>query len=111
LTSIAAAFPRLAPRGDPAVVSLELGVEPPIRLGDERVDRGERRRASLRWLAGAALTGLSGVALIGAALYLDLDSQYDFAEAPEFATAGVPSDSQGEGVSAGKGDRLLQADL
>jgi murein DD-endopeptidase MepM/ murein hydrolase activator NlpD len=108
LTSIAAAFPRLAPRGDPAVVSLELGVEPPIRLGDERVDRGERRRASLRWLAGAALTGLSGVALIGAALYLDLDSQYDFAEAPEFATAGVPSDSQGEGVSAGKGDRLLR---
>ena len=90
------------------MVGLELGVEPPIRLGDERVDRGERRRASLRWLAGAALTGLSGVALIGAALYFDLDSQYDFAEAPELATAGVPSDLQEEGVSAGKGDRLLR---
>lgn len=90
------------------MVSLELGVEPPIRLGDERVDRGERRRASLRWLAGAALTGLSGVALIGAALYFDLDSQYDFAEAPELATAGLPSDVQEEGVSAGKGDRLLR---
>jgi murein DD-endopeptidase MepM/ murein hydrolase activator NlpD len=85
----------------------ELGVEPPIRLGDERFDRTERRRASLRWLAGAALTGLCGVTLIGAALYFDLDSQYDFAEAPEFATAPRPADME-EGVSAGKGDRLLR---
>ncbi len=90
------------------MVTLELGVEPPIRLGDERVDRSERRRASLRWLAGAALTGLSGVALIGAALYFDLDSQYNFAEAPELATAPVSSESQDEGVSPGKGDRLLR---
>ena len=105
----AAAFARLAPRVDRALLNLELGVEPPIRLGHERLDRSERRRASLRWLAGAALTGLSGVALIGAALYFDLDSQYDFAEAPEFATA-PPSiaDSQGEGVNPAKGDRLLR---
>ncbi len=90
------------------MVSLELGVEPPIRLGDERVDRSERRRASLRWLAGAALTGLSGVALIGAALYFDLDSQYNFAEAPELAASPVPLESQEEGASLGKGDRLLR---
>ena len=60
--------------------SLELGVDPPIRMGDDRLGRTERRRISIRWLAGAALTGLSGVTLIGAALYFDLDSQYDFAE-------------------------------
>ena len=108
MTTVAAAFPRLASRGDRASASLELGVEAPIRLGDDRLDRNERRRASLRWLSGAALTGLCGVALIGAALYFDLDSQYDFAEAPEFATAASPSDSQEEGVSPGKGDRLLR---
>ena len=108
MTTIAAAFPRLAPRGDRSLVSLELGVEPPIRLGDERIDRTERRRASLRWLAGAALTGLSGVALIGAALFFDLDSQYNFAEAPELAVAPSASDAQEEGVSPGKGDRLLR---
>ncbi len=108
MTTVAAAFPRLAPRGDRALVSLELGVEPPIRLGDDRLERNERRRASLRWLTGAALTGLCGVALIGAALYFDLDSQYDFAEAPEFAAPAAPSDSQEEGVSPGKGDRLLR---
>ena len=90
------------------MLGLELGVEPPIRLGDDRLDRSERRRASLRWLAGAALTGLCGVTLIGAALYFDLDSQYDFAEAPEFATAAPPTDVEEEGVSPGKGDRLLR---
>ncbi len=107
LTIATAAFPRHVSRGDRATVGLELGVEPPIRLGDDRVDRADRRRASLRWLAGAALTGLSGVALIGAALYFDLDSQPNFAEAPEFVTNAVPTDSE-EGVSLGKGDRLLR---
>jgi murein DD-endopeptidase MepM/ murein hydrolase activator NlpD len=90
------------------MLGLELGVEAPIRLGDDRLDRSERRRASLRWLAGAALTGLCGVTLIGAALYFDLDSQYDFAEAPEFATVAAPTDVEEEGVSPGKGDRLLR---
>src|SRR5271165_5681189 len=109
LTTVAAAFPRhLAPRGDRSQVGLELGVEPAIRIGDDRLDRNDRRRASLRWLGGAALTGLCGVALIGAALFFDLDRQYNFAEAPEFATAAAPSGSQEEGVSPGKGDRLLR---
>ncbi len=107
MTTFAAAFPR-SPRGARAAFGLELGVEPPIRLGEERVDRSERRRASIRWLAGAALTGLSGVALIGAALYFDLDSQYNFAEAPELSNGPVPSDSEEEGASLGKGDRLLR---
>ncbi len=108
MTTAAAAFPRLSARGDRAVVGVELGVETPIRIGDDRLDRAERRRASLRWLAGAALTGLSGVALIGAALYFDLDSQSNFADAPEFVTNAAPTDGQEEGVSPGKGDRLLR---
>jgi murein DD-endopeptidase MepM/ murein hydrolase activator NlpD len=108
LTTLGAAFPRLGSLGDRATHGLELGVEPPIRLGDDRLNRNERRSASVRWLIGAALTGLCGVTLIGAALYLDLDSQYDFAEAPEFAVPARPAESQAEGVSPGKGDRLLR---
>ena len=119
LTTAAAAFPRLAARGDRAVVGLELGVEPPIRLGDDRLDRAERRRASLRWLAGAALTGFSGVALIGAALYFDLDSQSNFADAPEFVTSaaadgragGGRQPRQGRPAAAARRHRLRQADL
>ena len=107
MTTLAAAFPRL-PQRDRASAGLELGVEPPIRSGDERLDRNERRRASLRWLAGAALTGICGVALIGAALYFDLDSQTNFAEAPEFTPGAIPSEAEEEGVNAGKGDRLLR---
>src|SRR5215469_3243274 len=105
LTTLAAAYPRLGSAGDRASIGIELGVEPPIRLGEDRLNHGERRRTSLRWLAGATLTGLCGVTLIGAALYFDLDSQYDFAEEPEFATVAASAD---EGVNPGKGDRLLR---
>ena len=77
-------------------------------MGDDRLDRNERRLASLRWLAGATLAGLCGVTLIGAALYLDLDSQYDFAELPEFAAPMQPADLQEAGVNPSKGDRLLR---
>lgn len=108
MTTATAAFPRLAARNDRSVAGFELGVEPAIRLGDERLDRVERRRTSLRWLAGAALTGVCGVALIGAALYFDLDSEPDFADAPEFVASGAPSNGEEEGVSPGKGDRLLR---
>jgi len=108
LTTLAAAFPRLGSRGDRSTVGPDLGVEPPIRLGEDRLDRNERRIASLRWLAGASLAGLCGVTLIGAALYLDFDSQYDFAEAPEFAAPARTADSQEAGVNPSKGDRLLR---
>ena len=108
LTTLAAAFPRLGSRGDRATVGPDLGIEPPIPLGEDRFDRNERRTASFRWLAGASLAGLCGVTLIGAALYLDLDSQYNFAEAPEFAAPPRPADSQDGGVNPSKGDRLLR---
>ncbi len=107
MSTLVAAFPRVSAR-DRASAGLELGVEPPIRLGDDRLDRHERRRTSLRWLIGAALTGLSGVVLIGAALYFDLDSQSNFAEAPEYAAGSPTAEGAEEGVSAGKGDRLLR---
>jgi len=66
----------------------------------------ERRRVSLRWLAGVALSGLAGAALIGAALYLDLDRQSNFAEAPELAA--LARHEEAEGVNANKGDRLVR---
>jgi len=79
-----------------------------MEIGRSRIEGGERRRISLRWLAGVALAGLCGLALIGSALYLDLDRQSTFAQAPEFAAATHKEGEQTEGVNPGKGDRLVR---
>ncbi len=79
-----------------------------MEIGGSRIEGGERRRISLRWLAGVALAGLCGLALICSALYLDLDRQSTFAQAPEFAAATHKEGEQNEGVNPGKGDRLVR---
>ena len=97
--------PRKADRGRAGV---ELGHEPPIEIDGPRRDSREGRRIPWRWMLGVALTGLSGAALIGSALYLALDRQYNFAEAPEFASPPHRDTAETEGVNPGKGDRLVR---
>jgi murein DD-endopeptidase MepM/ murein hydrolase activator NlpD len=87
---------------------LDLGREQPIDTGVRRLHAPDRRAISFRWLIGAVLTGLCGVALIGSALYLGLDSQSNFAEAPEIAVPPHHEGAQEEGVNPGKGDRLVR---
>jgi murein DD-endopeptidase MepM/ murein hydrolase activator NlpD len=91
-------------RGDPLIA--DLGHEPPIRLDDGSAQ--ERARAPWRWVAGVTLSGLVGLALIGSALYLDLDRQSYFAARPEFAPAANAPEEGGARVSQGKGDRLVR---
>ena len=87
---------------------IDLGREQPIDSGVRRLQAQDRRAVSFRWLFGAVLTGLCGVALIGSALYLGLDSQSNFAEAPEIATPPRHEGAQEEGMNPGKGDRLVR---
>jgi len=108
VTTLAARFARSPTQVERSRFSVELGHEPPVEIGRSRIEGGERRRISLRWLAGVALAGLCGLALIGSALYLDLDRQSTFAEAPEFAAATHKDGAQDEGVNPGKGDRLVR---
>ncbi|MGO4870941.1 MAG: M23 family metallopeptidase [Roseiarcus sp.] len=108
MTTLAARFARSSSQFERARFSVELGHEPPIEVGGSRMEGRERRGIPLRWLAGVALTGLSGLALIGSALYLDLDRQSTFAEAPEFAVATHKDSAEDEGVNPGKGDRLVR---
>jgi murein DD-endopeptidase MepM/ murein hydrolase activator NlpD len=108
VTTLAARFVRSSTQGERSRFIVELGHEPPIEIGGGRIEAGERRGVSLRWLAGIALAGLCGVTLIGSALYLDLDRQSTFAEAPEFAVAAHKDSAEGEGVNPGKGDRLVR---
>ena len=108
MTTLAAHFAHSLPRSDRTRVGVELGHEPPIEIEGPRAEGRERRRIPLRWMFGVALTGLSGLALIGSALYLGLDRQSNFAEAPEFAAPPRKEAAQGESVNPGKGDRLVR---
>ncbi|MGH6838148.1 MAG: M23 family metallopeptidase [Methylocella sp.] len=89
--------------------NIEFGVDPAIAAAGVRHASFDRRRVSLRWLSGTLLTGLSGAALIGSAIYAALGHQTYFAEAP------TPSLSQRKeinldfGVNPRKGDRLVKA--
>ena len=106
LTARLAYAPR---RFDAARIAVELGHEPAIQLAGGRAEARDRRRAPpLRWLLGVALTGLSGLALIGSTLYLDLDRKSNFAEAPEFAAPPRREAAENEAVNPGKGDRLAR---
>ena len=106
MTTLAARLARPAGPNERLRLAVELGHEPPIEIGAPRIEGRERWRLSARWFAGVALSGLSGLALIGAALYLDLDRQSNFAEAPEFA--GLAHREEAEGVNPSKGDRLVR---
>ncbi|HXT09804.1 MAG TPA: M23 family metallopeptidase [Roseiarcus sp.] len=85
----------------------DLGHEPPIQGDDPSGEAPDRGRAPWRWVAGVTLSGLCGLALIGSALYLDLDRQSSFAARPEFVAATQPTEA-GEHVSTRKGDRLVR---
>ncbi|WP_158812964.1 M23 family metallopeptidase [Methylocapsa sp. S129] len=104
-----AAQTAIAPRRpDRSHAFIDLGREQPIDSGVRRLQAQDRRAISIRWLVGAVLTGLCGVALIGSALYLGLDSQSNFAEAPEIAAPPRHEGAQEEGMNPGKGDRLVR---
>ena len=87
---------------------IDLGQEQPIDTGPRRIDVQDRRHVSLQWLIGAVLAGSCGAALIGSALYLGLDRQSNFAQAPEIAVAPRHDGNQETGMNPGKGDRLVR---
>nr|WP_236960964.1 M23 family metallopeptidase [Methylobacterium durans] len=85
------------------------GAEPPLDLSGSDAARIDRREVNLRWLCASALTGLTGAALIGAALHVSLQGQSSFAAIPERATVVVrPQASEGGSNVARKGDRLVR---
>jgi murein DD-endopeptidase MepM/ murein hydrolase activator NlpD len=108
VTTLAARFVRTPTQVERSRFGIELGHEAPIEIDGARIAGRERRHIPLRWLAGVALAGLCGLALVGAALYLDLDRESSFAEAPEYAAATHREGAPEEGVNPGKGDRLVR---
>ncbi|GJD73503.1 M23 family metallopeptidase [Methylobacterium goesingense] len=82
---------------------------PPLDLLGPDVARIDRRDVNLRWLCASALTGLTGAALIGAAIHISLQSETSFAAIPERASTAVrPAIGDGTANIARKGDRLVR---
>ncbi|HEX8418126.1 MAG TPA: M23 family metallopeptidase [Methylobacterium sp.] len=87
----------------------ERGNEPPLDLLAPDATRIDRREVNLRWLCASALTGLTGAALIGAAIYVSLQGDVSFAVLPERAAVAVRTVSSELGANvARKGDRLVR---
>ena len=94
-------------RAERAAGGYDLGTEPPIEAEERRHASTDRRGISLRWLVGIVMTGLSGAALIGSAIYIALDREYNFAESPTPALPPKRDANAETGVNPRKGDRLL----
>ena len=84
-----------------------MGVDPPLETDGVAHTDLERRRVSVRWLAGTILTGFAGAALIGGAVYAALDPSLFNAEQPQVTTLERPG-PRPEGAAARKGDRLFR---
>ncbi|WP_276200533.1 peptidoglycan DD-metalloendopeptidase family protein [Chelatococcus sp. XZ-Ab1] len=100
-------------RRERPIVLVDLGHEPPIDPEGQTSPHGDRRSFSLRWLAASILTGVSGAALLGAAIYVALQGDTIFAQLPERAreiVRGGDDGRQGESRIV-KGDKLVRSEL
>ena len=66
----------------------------------------DRRKVSLRWLAGTILTGLFGAGLMGGAVYAALDGEYSVASVPQIAST-MARDNGSQTSTKQKSDRIL----
>lgn len=84
--------------------TIDLGHEPPLLVSDEPEAAPIHRTVSVRWLAGAILTGLTSVFLMGGALMAALDNPNHFASLPD--GIGVETDENGGDGFGQKSDRM-----
>ncbi len=108
MTPIALRLRQARRRRESGHVSAEIGHDAAISLSAAPADGHEHFRSLLRWIAGAAIGGVSGAALLGSAIYLGFDAQSNFAVAPEFAASQAPDANADASVNSEKGDRLVR---
>ncbi|MEE9314482.1 MAG: M23 family metallopeptidase [Rhizobiaceae bacterium] len=66
-------------KGQASPIEESLGIMPPLISGNGR-RRPDKRRVSLRWMAGSILTGVTSVLLMGGALHAALDGRQQLAQ-------------------------------
>jgi len=88
--------------------AIYLGDEPAMSMTGTSHPAGERHGFSFRWLLASLLVGVSGSALLGAAIYVAVQGDTIFAEPPEMAAAPTPSATSQAAPATRKGDKLVQ---
>ncbi len=83
--------------------------EPPIEADGRHGASIDRRRVSLRWLAGTILTCLSGAGLMGAAVHATLGDRLYFAEPPTHVPSPYRDSFADSGTNPNRADRLVQS--
>lgn len=84
---------------------IDLGSEPPLRVGETSDEAPVRRSVSIRWLSGTILTGLTSVFLMGGALMAALSNPHQFAELPDAADSAIIAPAASIAFGR-KGDRI-----
>ena len=98
----------------PRPPTLPRGVEPPLNLLGADARQIDRRDVNLRWLCASALTGITGVLLMGAAIHVSLQGEGSLAAVSDRPNLGprpqtqLPSVEESGIASAQKGDRLVR---
>lgn len=94
--------------------NLPRGVEPPLNLLGADARQIDRRDVNLRWLCASALTGITGVLLMGAAIHVSLQGDVSLAAVSERSALGPRQPAQTQAApepgiaTAQKGDRLVR---
>src|SRR4051812_39821853 len=104
--------PRLSPlaRNLPGA---DLGSEQPLNAGGAPAQVVDRHDVNVRWLGASILTGVTGAALLGAAIYVSLEGVTTSAEVAERVTASPrPRSDQDQAISAArKADKLVRSEM
>lgn len=91
---------------DHGVSDVDLGDDPPLVTGDNRSGPPDRRRLSMRWLAGTVLATLASTGLMGGALWVAFDGQQSVAlPVEDLGVVGVA------GVDGAPADLVAKGDL
>ena len=104
-----------SPDARPALPSatLDVGVEPPLDASGALGEDVDRRGVNVRWLGASILTALTGAALIGGAIWVAVEGDTHFAQAPQrlgsAATPTAPSDAPA--APARRGDKLVRTEM
>ena len=89
--------------------TIDLGQEPPLEPAGVTGRPHDRPAMNLRWLVGSVLTGFSGAALLGAAIYVSLQGETSFAAMPQTVGAQAIRQSTSDGTSEiRRGDKLVR---